>query len=691
MTRARIALLAAGILGASLAIPASVGSAAPADRPWMNTALPPADRAALLVQAMTLDEKVGQIHMLDEPAHPREVAGVPRLGIPTFKITNGPAGAGPGDSQSKQPATALPAALAMAASWNTAAATKFGTIAGQEVADRGEHLIEAPGVNITRVPRNGRNFEYFGEDPYLAGQLSVAEVQAIQAQGILAEVKHYAANNQENQRKTINEIIDERTLREIYLPAFEATVKQGDVAAVMCAYPKVNGVFGCENTHLLSDVLRKDWGFQGFVQSDYTATHSTVAAALAGLDLSMKHDFYGDATKTAVQSGQLAESVVDRMLIRRYTQMFRFGLFDNPPQPKPIPAKADGAVARAIGEEGAVLLKNSANQLPLNAASLHSIAVIGPYASAAHTGGSGSSAVSPLYTVSPVAGIRNQVGSNVTVTLNDGSDTTSAANAARNADVAIVMVGNKDKEGTDRTSLSLSGNQNSLVSAVAAANNHTVVVLKTGGPVLMPWLSRVEAVLEAWYPGEEDGNIVADLLFGKANPSGKLPMSFPRNENDTPANTASTYPGVNGTVHYSEGLKVGYRWYDAQNVSPLFPFGFGLSYTRFSFANLSVPAAPAADGTVTVSVDVKNTGSRAGADVVQVYVAAPTSAGEPPKQLKGFAKVSLNPGETRRVSITLQDRAFSIWNGQWVTVPGKHTVLVGDSSRNLPLQATISI
>src|SRR2546423_3668635 len=392
MTRARIAFLAAGILGASLAIPASVGSAAPADRPWMNTALAPADRAGLLVRARTLDEKVGQIHMLDVPEHPREVAGVSRRGTPAFKITNGPAGAGPGDSQGKQPATALPAALAMAASWNTAAATKFGTIAGQEVADRGEHLIEAPGVNITRVPRNGRNFEYFGEDPYLAGQLSVAEVQAIQAQGILAEVKHYAANNQENQRKTINEIIDERTLREIYLPAFEATVKQGDVAAVMCAYPKVNGAFGCENTHLLSDVLRKDWGFQGFVQSDYTATHSTVAAALAGLDLSMKHDFYGDATKTAVQSGQLAESVVDQMLIRRYTQMFRLGLFDNPPQPRSIPAKADGAVARAIGEDGAVLLQNSGSQLPLHASSLHSIAAIGPYASAAHTGGTATSA-----------------------------------------------------------------------------------------------------------------------------------------------------------------------------------------------------------------------------------------------------------------------------------------------------------
>jgi beta-glucosidase len=374
--------------------------------------------------------------------------------------------------------------------------------------------------------------------------------------------------------------------------------------------------------------------------------------------------------------------------------MFKWGWFDNPPKKKPIPAKADGAVARTIAEQSAVLLKNTGNQLPLPTSGLKSIAVIGPYASAAHTGGNGSSHVTPLYTVSPVQGIKNVVGSGVSVKLNSGSSTSSAAAAAKAADVAIVMVGNRDKEGGDRSSLSLDGNQNALISAVVAANPHTVVVLKTGGPVLMPWLSKVPAVLEAWYPGEEDGNAVANLLFGKVNPSGKLTMSFPRSEKDTPANTSAQYPGVNGTVHYTERLEVGYRWYDAHNDNPLFPFGFGLSYTSFSFANLSVPSAPRADGTIAVSVDVTNTGSRRGAEVVQVYVSAPASAGEPPKQLKGFAKVSLDPGQTRRVTITLQDRAFSIWStsaNKWTPVPGVHTVLVGDSSRNLPLKDTVTV
>lgn len=644
---------------------------------------------------MTLDEKILEIHMMNVKEHPREVPAIERLGVPAFKITNGPAGAGPGDSPHPQPATALPAAIGLAASWDPTLAEQFGEVAASEAADRGEDVIEAPGVNITRVPQNGRNFEYFGEDPYLSGRLGVAETHGFQSQGVIAEVKHYAANNQETDRKTINENIDERTLREIYLPAFEAVVKEGKAGAVMCAYPSVNGQFGCENVHLLKDILRGEWGFTGFVQSDYTATHSTIPAALAGLDLEMKHDeYYDSGMKAAVQQGKLKESVVDEMLIRRFAQMFRFGQFGHPPRSTPIPAEKNGAIARQIAEQSAVLLKNSGNQLPLDPRQLHAVALIGPYASAAHTGGGGSSSVAPLYTVTPLDGLKKHLGDRVTVNYNDGSDAAAAAALAKSADVAIVMVGNKDREGRDRPNLSLPENQDALISAVAAANHHTIVVLKTGGPVLMPWLDEVPAVLEAWYPGEEDGNVVADLLLGHANPSGKLSMTFPKSENETPAHTPEQYPGVNGNVAYSEGLQVGYRWYDAQKVEPLFPFGFGLSYTTFSLGNLKAPAKVRPGEIMRVSVDLKNTGSRAGADVVQIYVASPGTAEEPPKQLKGFAKLKLRPGRTEHVIVTLDPRVFSVWSSKakkWTVITGRYTLLAGDSSRSLPLHSVILV
>src|SRR5579884_916412 len=329
---------------------------APTNQPWMDRSLSPERRAELLVQQMTLDEKISQIHMRDVHEHPREVADVPRLGIPIFKITNGPVGAGPGDSRRPQPATAMPAALAIAASWDPALATQFGEVVGQEVADRGENLLEGPGLNITRVARNGRNFEYFGEDPLLTGRLATAEVRAIQQQGVIAEIKHFAANNQEANRKGVNEIIDERTLREIYLPAFEMTVKQADPGAVMAAYPSVNGAFCSESTHLLQEILRDDWGFKGFVQSDYTGTRNAVRCARAGLDLAMQAIHYSDEMKAAIAAGEVPESTVDALLRRRFTQMFRFGLFDQTQTPQPIPAEKDGAVARTIAEQGAVLL-----------------------------------------------------------------------------------------------------------------------------------------------------------------------------------------------------------------------------------------------------------------------------------------------------------------------------------------------
>jgi beta-glucosidase len=659
----------------------------------MNQSLAPERRAALLVQRMTLDEKISQIHMMNVRDHPREVAGVARLGVPPFKVTNGPLGAGPGDSRGPQPATALPAALALAASWDPALAQEFGVVAGKEVADRGEDLIEGPGLNIARVPQNGRNFEYFGEDPFLSARMGVAEVRAIQQQGVMAEVKHFSANSQENNRKTINETIDERTLREIYLPTFEAAVKNGDAAAVMAAYPSVNGEFCSENTHLLQDILRGDWGFKGFVQSDYTGTTNGVLAALAGLDLAMKPDHYSAEIKTAIADGQVPESAVDTMVARRFTQMFRFGLFDHVRTPKPIPAKPDGAISRSIAEQSAVLLKNRDGLLPLDAKALHSIAVIGPYAGAAMTGGGGSSQVKPLYTVSPVDGLKRLVGADVIVTYDSGTNAEAAVAMAKAADVVLVMVGNKDKEGRDRPNLSLPDKQDALVATVANANPRTIVILKTGGAVLMPWLDQVPSVLEVWFPGEEDGNVVADLVFGKVNPSGKLPVTFPKTESEVPASTPEQYPGVNGNAVYSEKLLVGYRWYDAKNVEPLFPFGFGLSYTTFKVDKLSVSTFSEKNG-VKVSFNVSNTGQRAGAEVVQVYVAAPPDAGEPPRQLKGFAKANLKPGRTRRVTVTLGARAFSIWDikaGRWVLAPGQHEILVGTSSRDLPLHAIVTI
>jgi len=682
MTRKPLVVLAA-VVGLTLGSGAAV-AAGPA---WLDRGLPARDRAAAVVAQMTLDEKITELHGVQDSQHQRYVPGIPRLKVPPLRITNGPAGVGPSDDRQQKPATALPAPISLAASFDTALAHEYGDITGAETRDLAHSLLEGPDINMARVPVNGRTFEGYGEDPYLAGQLAAADIQGIQRNGIIAEVKHYAANNQEANRFKVNEVVDDRTLHEIYLPQFEAAVKQGHTGSVMCSYPKVNGTYACENDVLLKTVLRDQWGFDGFVQSDFGAAHSTVPAALAGMDLEMPTGvYYADAMRQAVQGGQISESAIDTLLIRRYTVMIEFGLFDRPLTSSPIPAEQDGAFARTAAEQGTVLLKNTGNQLPLSASAVHSIAVIGPYAGAAHTGGGGSSHVVPLYTVKPVDGIQRRV---PTVSYSDGGDPAAAAALAAQSDVAVVMVGDNETEGSDRTSLALSGNQDQLVEAVAAANPHTVVVVKSGAPVLMPWLAKVPAVVEAWYPGEEDGNAVAAVLFGDVNPSGKLPISFPAAAGDVPASTPQQYPGVDGTAMYSEGLDIGYRWYQAKGIAPLFPFGYGLSYTSFRLGHLTVSQG---NGQVTVSVDVTNTGQRAGADVAQVYVGDPTAAGEPPNQLKGFQKLSLRPGQTTHLTLHLDQRAFSVWDTAtqaWRTVPGDYHIRVGDSSVNLPLNATV--
>lgn len=667
---------------------------------WVATAQDAGARARHLVSKMTLQEKISELHGIRDATHFRYVPGVARLGIPALRVANGPAGVGPAGDRPQLPATALPAPISLGTTWDVEAARVYGEIIGKETRDLGYGLLEGPDVNIMRVPQNGRTFEAFGEDPFLTSQFAVAEIRGLQSQNAIADVKHYDANNQEADRFRINEIIGERALHEIYLPAFKAAVQQGHVGSVMCAYPRINGVFNCENDLLLNQILKRRWNFNGFVTSDFGATHSTVPSALAGLDLEMPTGrYFSSALEAAVKSGQVPMPRIDDMLVRRFRTMMDFGVYDHPPTRQTIPAEEDGLAARRLAEEGMVLLKNQGGILPLDAAHLHSVAVIGPYAAKAITGGGGSSHVVPLYTVDPVKGIESRVGARVKVGFADGSNLSRASALAKSSDVAIVMVGDHETEGRDHP-ITLADGQDQLVEAVAAANPHTVVVLKSGTAILMPWIDKVPALLEAWYPGEEDGNAVAAVLFGDVDPSGKLPITFPRQLSDLPANTTEQYPGVNGVVHYSEGVLVGYRHYDAQHIQPLFPFGYGLSYTKFEYKHLRISPRRVSFSShpgrmVTVDVDVTNTGKREGAEVVELYVGMPSARGipEPPKQIKGFERIELKPGETTRARFELGPSTFSYWNTQahrWEVMGGTYHIMVGSSSRDIRLEGAIT-
>jgi beta-glucosidase len=694
--RSRIVVLAIATLLGLAVVPVAVSRARQPAHPWLDAFRSPETRAAALVARMTLGEKISQMHTISGGGNiARLVPGIPRLGVPELRITNGPVGVGTGVSPGQPKATLMPAPVSAAATFDPVLARTYGTVEGKETANVGHNLLEAPDVNIDRVPQNGRAFENYSEDPYLAAQLAAANVKGIQSQGVLAEVKHYLANNQETNRKTVQELIDDRSLHEIYLPAFQAAVQVGHVAVVMCAYPSVNGAFMCENKHLLTGVLRNQWGFRGFVQSDASATHTAVGSAEAGQNLELRDNGpYDDELKQAVLSGALSMQRLDQLIIERLSTEIRYGLFDHAATTTPIDASADGAISRAISEQGTVLLKNDGGQLPLSAKTITSIALIGPRAVAANPGGGGSGHVDPLYTVTPLQGIAARAGANVSVSVDDGSDIARAVAAAKEADVAVVKVGDSETEGSDRPNLSLPGNQDALVAAVAAANPHTVVVLNTGAPVLMPWLDAVPAVVEAWYPGEEDGNALAAVLFGDVNPSGKLPVTFPRTEDQVPASTPAQYPGINGVATYSEKLEVGYRWYDAQHQEPLFPFGFGLSYTSFRFSDLKVTRSLCRKGEVFVSAKVTNTGGRPGTETAQTYLTFPSRTGEPPRQLKAFAKVTLRPHQSKRVEMALDRRAFSIWDSasqKFATVAGTYQVAVGNSSRNLPLHASVRV
>jgi len=708
---------------------------AQAPQPWMNPRLSPDERAELVVKQMTLDEKIQLVHgsmaMLGRKipgalGGDGFVPGIPRLGIPDLNLIGAGVGVTNLGKRTNGQATALPASLAETATWDPKLAYEFGAVIGKETRDQGFNVSLGGGDDIMRVGRNGRNFEYHGEDPVLAGKIIAQELKAIQDQGVIADIKHYALNYQETDRMGVSSNLDLRSMRELDLLAFEIGIRDSGVGTVMCAYNRVNEVYSCENEYLLNHVLKKDWGFKGWVMSDWGATHSTVKAALAGLDQEFfENKYFSAPLKKAVESGEVPMSRLDDMVHRILRTMYAFGVIDNPPVVRPIDAEADAAVAQRVEEQGAVLLKNAGDQLPLKASSLRSIAVIGSHADVGVLSGGGSAQVEPVGgnafppkeippgpngilavmvwdPSSPLKAIRAKA-PNAKVDYDDGTNSLAAAKLARGSDVAIVFVHQHTHEDADLPGLSLPDNQDELIRQVATANAHTVVVLENGDPVLMPWLTNVQAVLESWYPGQRGGEAIANILFGDVNPSGKLPISFPKSEADLPHQTIPTPPASHEPpsadllptpvfidADYTEGLKVGYRWYDAEKKDPLFPFGFGLSYTTFSYSQLKVTSGNSVD----VNFSVKNTGARAGAEVAQVYLGLPASAGEPPKRLVAWEKVQLDPGQSRTVTLSVEPQVMSVFNvaeDAWELLPGDYLVSVGGSSRQTPLTTKLQM
>jgi beta-glucosidase len=706
----------------------------------MDKSLSPDQRADLVIAQMTLDEKIQLVHgsgmmgankigPVDALTVARSlggagfVPGIPRLGVPDIQMADSAVGVTLGAAHSRY-STALPSALADASSWDLQTAYEYGALIGRELRDQGYNMSLGGGVNITREPRNGRNFEYDGEDPILAGRLDGQLMKGLQAQGVIGDIKHYALNDQESGRNIVNAVIDKRAMRETDMLAFEIAIRDSAAGGVMCSYNLVNGEHSCENSYLLNEVLKKEWGFKGWVLSDWWGTHSTAKAANAGLDQEMPgsadptRSFFSEPLKKAVESGEVPVARLNDMVHRILRTEFAVGLFDNHYQTKVVDVFGGLEAAQRVAEQGTVLLKND-GQLPLQASSIRSIAVIGSHADVGVVSGGGSAQVDPpggnavpsagrrwggvvWYPSSPLKAIRARV-PDAKVEYDPGTDPAAAAALAKASDVAIVFVNQPASEGRD-VSLTPPDNQDAVVSAVAAANRHTIVVLETGGPVLMPWIDNAGAVLESWYPGIRGAEAVTAILFGDVNPSAKLPVSFPKSEADLPRLTIERPPAmprsqptpglevarVHYEVNYSEGLKVGYKWYEAENKKPLFPFGFGLSYTAFEYSGLTVTPGKAAE----VSFSVRNSGARAGVEIAEVYAALPPSTGEPPKRLVAWEKVQLAPGETKKVTLTVEPLFLSIFNvdkDAWELAPGDYKILVGGSSADTPLTGALKI
>ncbi|SEO87234.1 beta-glucosidase [Actinacidiphila rubida] len=689
-------VLVAGGSGLFAAGGSPAAAATPAACPWVHSTAPVPTRVGQVLAKMTTAQKVQLATGSGGSSYVGFTPAIGSLCIPAMNLEDGPAGVADGMGG----VTQLPAPVALASTWDTAAEQQYGALIGSEEGAKGTTVDLGPTINIDRDPRWGRAFESVGEDPYLNGRMGAADIRGVQSTGVMAQVKHLAVYNQETNRNTPsdNAVVSGKALQEIYLPAFQDSVQQGAASSMMCSYSTINGTYACQNPTIMNSALRQQFGFQGFVTSDWGATHSTAPSANAGLDQDMPGNdgYYGSALTSAVNSGQVSQATLNAMTSRVLTEMFAFGEFDQAPTgspAQPATSAAHQSTATKLAAEGTVLLKNGGGVLPFSSAA-GSIAVIGADASTSvQSAGGGSAAVNSSGTVTPLQGIQARAGSGVSVTYNDGSDSGSAASAAAAAKVAVVFVSDFESEGGDLGGIDLSSAQNNLVSAVAAANPNTVVVLNTGSAVTMPWLGSVKGVLEAWYPGQGDGTAIASLLFGDTDPSGHLPVTFPASLSQVPAHTAQQWPGSGGTVQYSEGVDVGYRYYDANHLTPLFPFGHGLSYTTFGFSDLRVSALPAG-GAATVTATVTNTGSRAGADVAQLYVTQPAASGEPPRQLQGFARVDLQPGASTTVSFPLTQRGLSYYDAStsaWATSTGAYTVSVGDSDANLPLTGTLNV
>jgi beta-glucosidase len=707
-------------------------------RPWMNTKLSPEDRAELVLKQLTLDEKLGLLHgngMANEPqwhmplTHLTNggagyVEGIDRLGIPPLIISDAGYGVRASGANGRY-STAMPSNLGAASSWDLDSACQFGEVIGGELRAQGFDMTLGGGVNLTREPRNGRTFEYAGEDPLLAGTVVGNMMKCEQAQHVVGDIKHYAVNDQETGRFVVNSVLSKRAMQESDLLAFHIAISIANPGAVMCSYNRINGDFGCENSYLLRDVLEKEWGFKGFVISDWGGTHSTEKASAAGLDQEQPMaDHFGPKLKEAVDAGRVPLSEIDDHARRVLYAEFLSGVVDDPPHKGVVDVAKGLEVAQHIEEKSIVLLKNNQAVLPIVPSRIHSIAIIGGHADVGMISGGGSAQVDPpggnaimppgkgathwqdhiWFPTSPLKALQEKL-PNTKITFDPGTDLQSAANSAKASDVAVVFAYQWQSEGMDLQSLSLPDNQDALIEQVAAANPHTIVVLETGTAVTMPWIGKVAGVVEAWYAGSAGHKALADVLVGDINPSGKLAMTVPQSESDLPRpvippppvndegqGTGSVNSGTRVSsyaVHYDEGPEVGYKWYEAQQKQPLFAFGYGLSYTSYTYTGLSVDSSAK-----TARFTVKNTGKRAGTEIAEVYATLPKGADESFKRLVGWKRVTLAPGESQTVLVAIDPRVLRTFDeskNAWNSTAGDYGVFVGPSSDSTPLTGSLQV